>query len=342
MTASREPFVRLALPSKGELDKPTMDFLAACGLAVFRPNDRQYVATIPAIPEITVLFQRVVDIVGKVDEGTVDFGVTGLDVVGERGESHEDVVVMYENLGYGGCELVLAVPDSWVDVSAAEDLADLAVVFKERGRVLRIATKYPNLTRKWLYERSIVHFSLVEAEGALEAAPSMGFADMIADITSSGTTLRENRLKRIAGGTILKSQACLVANKRLLLADPAKQQVARKLLEYIEAHLRAKKYVSITANIRGESPDAIGLSLSRERNLAGLRGPTIARVYPQGREDGNWYTLTIVVERSLLMEVVDHLRRAGATDIAVTRLDYVFDAKSWSYHSFIERLKREK
>lgn len=341
MSAAEQPFIRLALPSKGELEKPTLDFLAAAGMVVSRPNERQYVASIPAIPEIVVLFQRAIDIFSKVDEGSVDLGITGFDILSERGDGRDNIVILYDNLGYGACELVLAVPDSWVDVSSVEDVADLAVLFKEKGKSLRIATKYPNLTKKWLYERGIVQFSLVEAEGALEAGPGMGFADMIADITSSGTTLRENRLKRVAGGTLLRSQACFIGNRRALLEDSRKLHVVRKMLELIEAHLRARKFVSVTANIEGDSADAIALALNKEREVSGLRGPTIARVYARNRGEGNWFMVTVVVEKRALMEVVDQLRKAGGTDIAVARLDYVFDAKSWSYHSLVERLKRE-
>jgi ATP phosphoribosyltransferase len=333
--------IRLALPSKGQLESPTLDFLAAAGLGVSRPNERQYVAGIPAIPEIMVLFQRAADICSKVDEGSVDLGITGFDTVAERGHGREAVVVMYDSLGYGACELVLAVPDTWVDVSSVEDVADLSVLFRDKGKSLRIATKYPNLTKRWLYERGIVQFSLVEAEGALEAAPSMGFADLIADITASGTTLRENRLKRVEGGTLLRSQACFVGNRRALLGNARKLQVVCKMLELIEAHLKAREFVSVTANIEGDSPDAIALSLSKEREASGMRGPTIAKVYSKNRSDGNWFMITIVVDKRVLTDVVDQLRRAGGTDIAVSRLDYLFDSKSWSYHSLVERLKRE-
>jgi ATP phosphoribosyltransferase len=333
--------IRLALPSKGQLEKPTLDFLAAAGLGVSRPNERQYVASIPAIPEIMVLFQRASDIFSKVDEGSVDLGITGFDTVSERGDGRDNVVVMYDGLGYGTCELVLAVPDTWVDVSSVEDIADLSVLFREKGKSLRIATKYPNLTKRWLYERGIFQFVLVEAEGALEAAPSMGFADLIADITASGTTLRENRLKRVTGGTLLRSQACFVANRRVLLGDARKLQVVCKMLELIEAHLKARRFVSITANIEGDSADAIAAGLSKEREASGLRGPTIAKVYSKNRSDGNWFMVTIVVDERVLTDVVDQLRRVGGTDIAVSRLDYLFESKSWSYHSLVERLKRE-
>jgi ATP phosphoribosyltransferase len=332
--------VRFAIPSKGALGAPTLDFLADSGLKVFRPNQRQYVASIPSVPKTAVLFQRVADIVTKVDEGSVDLGITGYDIVHEQRKGHNDIVILYNNLRYGKCELDLAVPESWIDVSSFEDLAELSLLFRENGRELRIATKYPNLTRKWFYEKGITHFALVEAHGALEAAPGIGYADMIVDLVSTGTTLRENQLKRIMGGTILQSQACLIGNKRLLLDDVDKLYTVRTMLELIEAYLRAKKYVHITANIRGESPEAISRSLMRKRDLTGLRGPTISKVYSKMWGEDDWYAVNIVVGRNKLLEATDHLRKVGGVDIAVSSLNYVFDSKSWNYQELVKKLKR--
>ncbi|HBL13124.1 MAG TPA: ATP phosphoribosyltransferase [Cyanobacteria bacterium UBA11162] len=332
--------IRLALPSKGALEKSTLNLLSACGLSVFRPNDRQYVGSIPSLPQLTVLFQRAADIFTKVEEGSADLGITGYDVVCEEGAGHDNVVVICDRLGYGKCELVLAVPESWVDVSSIEDLAELTLLFKEKGRTLRIATKYPNMTRNWLYEKLIVHFSLVEVQGAMEAAPSMGYADMIADVTSTGTTLRENRLKQITGGTLLKSQACLIGNKRLLQADESKLETTKIILELIEAHLKAKTYISITANVQGQSADEIGnylMNNSELRGLTGLRGPTIARVYSNNGDD--WYAVTIVVEQKMLLPAINHLRNAGGTDMTVLSPDYVFGSESWNYQQFFDKLK---
>ncbi len=333
--------LRLALPSKGALEKNTLGLLKACGLSVFRPNDRQYVATIPALPNLTVLFQRAADIFTKVEEGSADLGITGYDVVCEKIEGHDNVIVIWERLGYGGCELVLAVPESWVDVASIEDLADLTLLFKEKGRPLRIATKYPNLTKNWLYQKRIVHFSLVEVQGAMEAAPSMGYADMIADVTSTGTTLRENRLKRLVGGTLLNSEACLIGHKKLLHADAVKLRSTQKILELFEAHLEAKKYLSITANVRGQSADNVAQRLMQKSdlgNLTGLRGPTVAKVYSDKGED--WYAVTIVVSKKVLLPAVDHLRNAGGTDITVLSPDYMFASQSRNYQLFLEKLKR--
>ena len=111
---TKDNFLRIALPSKGALSKGTMDLLSACGLAVSRPNDRQYFGFIPALPQVKVLFQRAGDIFTKVEEGSVDLGITGYDVVCEEGQSHDDVIVIWDKLGYGKCKLVLAVPESWV------------------------------------------------------------------------------------------------------------------------------------------------------------------------------------------------------------------------------------
>jgi ATP phosphoribosyltransferase len=224
-------------------------------------------------------------------------------------------------------------------MSSIEDLADLTLYFKEKGQDLRIVTKYPNMTRNFLYDHRVIHFALVEAKGALEAAPSMGYADMIADVTSTGTTLRENRLKQIMGGTLLKSQACLIGNAELLRQHPQKLELTRLILEAIEANLAAKKYASITANIRGKSPEEVAHCLSHQlelTELAGIRGPTVAKVYAV--DDDDWYAVTILVKQTMLLRAVDHLRKAGGTDIAVFSPDYIFGAQSLIFQRLLDQL----
>ncbi|MEM1170059.1 MAG: ATP phosphoribosyltransferase [Cyanobacteria bacterium P01_H01_bin.35] len=336
---TKDNILRIALPSKGALAKGTMELLSACGLRVSRPNDRQYFGYIPALPQVKILFQRAADIFTKVEEGSVDLGITGYDVVSEESQSHDDVIVIWNKLGYGKCKLVLAVPESWVDVSSIEDLAELTLLFRDKGKNLRIATKYHHLTQKWLYEKLIVHFSLVSVQGAMEAAPTMGYADMIADITSTGTTLRENRLKQIEGGTLLNSQACLIGNKRLLQESEIKLETTKVILELIEAQMESKKYVSITANVEGKSPDEIGDRLmykSELNGISGLQGPTIAKVYSGEKND--WYAVTIVVKQNMLLSAINHLRKVGGTDLTVSTPNYVFASKSQIYEEFLSKL----
>lgn len=333
--------VRLALPSKGALGKLTMDLLANIGLKVNRPNDRQYVATIPAVPEIEVLFQRAADIFVKVHEGSADLGVTGYDVVSEEDPGDGTVITAYETLGYGKCEVVLAVPNSWIDVTSVEDLAELTLLWKAQGKPLRIVTKYKNLTKKLLFDRNITNFVLVDANGALEAAPNMGYADMISDVTSTGTTLRENNLKQVTGGNILKSQACLIANRKALQSDTA-LAITQQILERIEANQEAKKYTSITANVRAGSMDEVGALLtSREQldQLTGQRGPTISKVYTNGEGNNDWYAVTVVVQQEHLFQAVQHLRQVEGQDITVSPPRYIFGPSSKSGEALLQRLK---
>jgi ATP phosphoribosyltransferase len=330
--------LRLALPSKGELDEDTTSFMAACGLRVDRTNPRQYTARIPAAPGIGVIFQRAADILAKVEEGSADAGITGLDIVRENTPEDGDVVVIME-LGYGRCELVLAVPDSWIDVTSVSDLADVTASFKGRGSELRVVTKFPTLTRQFLYRAGITYFSVVEASGALEAAPSMGYADIIADLTSSGTTLRDNRLKRISGGAILQSQACLIGNRKLLGASETKLQAIRTIIELFEGHRRASDYLKVTSNIQGESAESVAQLVMGSPELAGLQGPSVTPVYSKERGAAGWYAVTVVVSKDLLLRAVDHLRKAGGSDVTVSPLTYVFEARSWHFEALQDKIR---
>ena len=325
-TASAAPRLRLALPSDGDLHQPTLDFLRGCGLPVRRPNARRYTGTVPALPGVEVLFQRTADITAKVEEGSAELGITGLDRLLEYRESERRAAVLVENLGYGRCELALAVPDSWLDVTSLADLADLALEFRQEGKQLRIATKYPRLLSAFLYERGVNYFTLTPASGALEAAPAAGYADLIADLTATGATLRENRLKTLDDGAILNSQACLLVNAELLSPSPEARQLARGLTEMMEAHLRAEPYYRLSANVQGPSADAVSAMILARPALAGLRGPTVAQVY--GIEEQGWFSVSVLVKKDRLLAAVDHLRACGAEDVAASQLSYLFDARS--------------
>lgn len=339
--ASPPPGLRLALPSKG-MEAETLEFLAAAGLAVNRSNPRQYRARLQGMAGVEVLFQRAADIFSKVAEGSVDLGITGFDIVREHQREDDDTLVLYSGLGYGHCALVLAVPESWIDVTSVADLAEVSSDLRGRGAELRIATKYPNLTRQFLFDHGITYFSIVESSGALEAAPALRYADVICDLMTSGVTLRENRLKTIAGGTVLESQACLIANRRLLRADPGKVQHTRALLELIEAYLRSREFLSLTANIRGDTAEAVARQVTAHAEVAGLSGPTVAPVFPKAGGESGWFAVTIVVQRDLLQRAVDCLRKAGAANITATGLRYVFDARSWSFEALRRQLEGER
>ena len=336
-TANGKPSLRLLLPSDGDLHQPTLDFLKGCGLSVSRPNARRYTASIPAIPGVEVLFQRTADITAKVEEGSAELGITGMDRLLEYREDVRLAAVLMENLGFGRCDLVLAVPDVWLDVTSLADLADLALEFRQEGKQLRIATKYPRLLSAFLYDRGINYFTLAPASGTLEAAPIAGYADLIADLSATGTTMRENRLKTLEDGTILTSQACLLANAELLAHSPDALELVRGLTEMMEAHMRAEPYFRLTANVQGSSADEVSGMILARPTLAGLRGPTVARVY--NVEEKGWFSVSLLVKKDRLLEAVYHLRECGAVDVSASQLGYLFDDHSHAYETLFGLLR---
>ena len=331
--------LRLALPSK-DWEEDTLRFLGQCGLRVDRSNPRQYRAHMRGLPSgpAEVVFQRAPDIFEEVSAGTVDLGITGFDIFAEHRSEEDDIVVVHDKLGFRRCALVVAVPEGWVDVASVADLAEVGVELRSAGREMRVATKYPNLTRQFLYDRGMTHFSLIEVSGAIEAAPALETADIICDITSSGVTLRENRLKTINGGTVIESQACLIGNRRELSSDAERLDATRGLLELMEAYLRSRQQVSITANIPGEGAADVARRVLASGGAAGLRGPTVAPVFPkEASGEQAWFAVTVVVGEDVLLPTVEALRRAGASEVSATQVRYVFEHRSWTY----EALKRE-
>ncbi|HEX9385470.1 MAG TPA: ATP phosphoribosyltransferase, partial [Anaerolineales bacterium] len=245
-----EQTIRLSLPSKGRLESDALDFLAETGLRVFKPNPRQYEAQVPSLPELGIIFQRPGDIVVSVRQGSIDFGITGMDVIEEKRGSNGDILILHDALGFGHCALTLAVPEGWEQV---KDIPSLKKYSDALERPLRVATKFPVLTERFLTQKEIPH-TLISAEGTLETAPTIGYADAISDLVSSGQTLKDNRLRALPDGVIQPSQAALIANWKVLQTNPNALEMARRLLEYIEAHLRAKENLLVVANMRGESP----------------------------------------------------------------------------------------
>jgi ATP phosphoribosyltransferase len=204
--------IRLALPSKGNLYDGIIELLKTAGYRVRRASDRQYEATIVGQSRFHVVFMRPSDIVIQVHEGRCHLGVTGYDVFAEHALEAELARVVTPDLGYGACRLAVAVPESWIDVSHIMDLVDLTTEFKASGRSFRVSTKYPALVRQYFRRHGIYYYQLVDSEGALELHPSLGIADVIVDLASSGITLKDNRLREIEGGTVLDSAACLIGH----------------------------------------------------------------------------------------------------------------------------------
>lgn len=326
--------IRLSLPSKGRLEVDALDFLAETGLRVFKPNPRQYEAQVPSLPELGIIFQRPGDIVASVRQGTIDFGITGIDVLEEKRGANGDIIILHDALGFGHCALRLAVPEAWADVTDVPSLKMFASTLK---RPLRVATKFPILTERFLKQHDISH-TLISAEGTLETAPTIGYADIISDLVSSGQTLQDNRLRALADGLIQPSQAALIANRKTLQTNPNALEMARRLLEYIEAHLRAKENFLVIANMRGRSPEAIASRMFTQTSVGGLQGPTISPIVTR-ESNQDWYSVSVVVGRSRLPQAITELRSVGGSGIIVSPVTYIFEEEPPRYNAMLAALK---
>lgn len=334
--------IRLGLPSKGVLRDDALAFLENCGLRIFRPNPRQYAATVPNLPGVTVLFQRPGDIVVGVRQGSVDFGITGYDVVSEKAFGSDNLIVLHDALGFGPCTLNIAVPEA-SPVQNMHDLAQWARDLETEQRVLRIATKFPNLTSDMLDRYGVTPFRLIGAEGTLEIAPAIGYADLIADLVSSGTTLRDNHLRPLDDGEILRSEAVLIANRERLQTLPAVLDVAHKLLEMIEAYLRAQGSYQVTANVRGDSPEAIARRMFEQTSIGGLQGPTVSQVVVRDelRSGTGWYAINIIVRKDQIFQAIAELRSIGGSGVIVTPCAYIFEEEPQRYRAMLVALGRD-
>ncbi|NJN66830.1 MAG: ATP phosphoribosyltransferase [Chloroflexaceae bacterium] len=340
--------LRFAIPSKGNGYDGAVRLLESLGLGISRANARQYTARMRGLPDTEVLLHRPEDIVDKVAYGSIDIGITGLDIVHENREDDENLLIIYEDLGFWGVDLVFAAPQAWIDVSSWQDLADLSIELQGQGRPLRIATKYPNLVRRFCYCHGINVFRLIPSAGATEAAPGLGYADIIADITETGTALRDNQLK-VVGGVILHSQACLVGSKRSLKHHAGRLELVRQVLELMEARQNGHKLYSLTANVPGDLVEAVGQQVMRLPELAGLQGPTIAPVWNKhapgadeaasaASEGAGWYEIHVIVPQKALLPATDHLRSIGASSVSAIPVQYTFYAESSVYRRLLEML----
>ena len=212
----------IALPSKGRLKEKAVELFAKTGFELRLPeNARSYHGSlhgVSGVEPIDVAFLSASEIASELVNGNIHAGITGEDLARETIDNAEDHLDFAAKLGFGHADVVIGVPQAWVDVQTMADLDDVAAEFRARhGRRLRIATKYWQLTQGFLADHGIAVYRIVESLGATEAAPSAGQADVIVDITSTGSTLRANGLKILTDGTILKSQANLIISKKVTI-----------------------------------------------------------------------------------------------------------------------------
>jgi ATP phosphoribosyltransferase len=303
----------IAVPSKGRLQENAEAFFARAGFALVRPRGaRDYRGTVAGLDEIEIAYLSAGEIAGQLAAGAVHLGVTGEDLIREMIPRADDKVVLLDGLGFGFANVVVAVPQAWIDVRSMADLDDVATAFRlKHDRRMRVATKYINLTRRFFARHGVIDYRIVESSGATEAAPAAGSAELIVDITTTGATLAANGLKVVDDGVILRSQANLVAARGADWSEGARE-IARLVLDRIVAHTRARAFCEVRTRFKGLDEALLATAKQRFGVVAPYGGPTSSGMMTLHCPPGEVHALATF------------LRQHGAETVVVAELDYVF------------------
>jgi len=316
----------LAVPSKGRLQENAAAFFARAGFQVTQGRGvRDYRGTLKGVENVEVAFLSASEIVAQLAAGTVHMGITGEDLVRETLPNADACVSLLTPLGFGHANVVVAVPQAWIDVRTMADLEDVAAAYRsKRGQPMRVATKYISLTRAYFAAHGVSDYRIVESLGATEGAPASGSAELIVDITTTGATLAANALKILDDGVMLRSEANLVAALRAPWT-PAHRQAARTILGQINAEEEARTSRQMTAYMAQIPP---GMAEALTRFGAGA---------PLGHA-GNAGAVTLHCPKENVPALADWLLAHGAEHVSVQALDYVFGAKNPLYERLAARL----
>lgn len=305
----------IAIPSKGRLKEKSEEWFAKSGFKLCQKGGgRGYSAELSGLGDVDVMLLSAREIATGLIEGQIHLGITGEDLLHDLSGAAETDFEVLHRLGFGGADVIVAVPAAWLDVETMADLEAAGALFRERhGRRMRVATKYLRLTRRFFAERSVGEYRLVESAGATEAAPAAGSAEVIVDITSTGATLKANDLKILQDGVILKSEAALTAS---LKASWSNESLAplRTLLDGVQATARAKTLsrLEMSNSVSEADMSAIGLTMINER--AALCPSEKAR------------------------EAARALTKHGAGTVAITTVDQVFAPENRAFENFVKQV----
>ena len=307
-SALDDPPLVLAIPSKGRLKEQVDGWLAGCGFALEADGgERGYRAALRGLPGAEVRLMSAGDIAVALDAGDIHLGVTGEDLLRETGEALDARVMLLRALGFGRADLVVAAPQSWIDVDTMADIEEVAHHYLGRtGSRLRVATKYAVQTRAFFAAGRIADYRIVDSGGATEGAPAAGLAELVVDITTTGATLAANNLKIVSDGVILKSQAQLAASLR---APWTASQLARvrRLVSSAEARARARELVALRWP---EDHEAAAAGVGAAHLASGAIRQAYGLLAPERR----------------LLDIAAELAQAGVGPVSASRPDYVFEA----------------
>jgi ATP phosphoribosyltransferase len=319
----------LAVPSKGRLQENAEKFFASAGLDLVKPRGaRDYRGAIKNLDGVEIAYLSAAEITAQLAQGAVHLGITGEDLIREMIPQSDERIVFIAGMGFGFANVVVAVPQAWIDVRNMADLDDVATAFRHRhNRKMRLATKYANLTRGFFAEHGIVDYRIVESSGATEGAPAAGTAEMIVDITTTGATLAANGLKILDDGTILRSQANLVA-ARGAAWDQEQREVARLLFDRLAAQRRAGEFREVRTRFAGMNDKLLAAARERYGVVSPFGGPTSSGM------------LTLHCPPDNVHALASFLREHGAEAVSVVALDYVYERANPFYEKLAAELDR--
>jgi ATP phosphoribosyltransferase len=314
----------IASPSKGRLQENAAAFFARAGLELTQGRGaRDYRGAIAGLDGVEVAFLSASEITSRLARGEAHLGVTGEDLVREEIADVARTVELLAPLGFGAANVVVAVPQAWIDVRVMADLADVASGFRARhGRGLRVATKYVNTTRRFFAQHAIDDYRIVESSGATEGAPAAGAADLIVDITTTGATLVANALKVLDDGVILRSQANLVASLTASWSETARE-AARVILSRIAAEEEARTKRDVRTDLAAFPAEAA-------REAETLFGATA--------RNGAAGETVFSCPAKHVGALADWLIGKGATRVTSAKYDYVFTADNSLWRRLATRL----
>jgi len=319
----------IGVPSKGRLQENAHAFFGRAGITLVQPRGgRDYRGTIPELPGVEVVYLSASEITSQLAQGGIHFGVTGEDLVREMIPDADKRVILIDGLGFGFANVVVAVPQAWIDVRTMHDLDDVATAFHAKhDRRMRVATKYVNLTRTFFARHGIGDYRIVESLGATEGAPATGTAELIVDITTTGATLAANGLKVLDDGIMLRSQANLIAS---LAANWGAEEraAARALLDRVAAERRARTMREVRTRFKEADAELVAEAKGRFGVQAPLGGPTSSGM------------LTLLCPPDRVHELAVFLRDAGAETVMVASPEFVFAQENGLYEALVRRLDR--
>ena len=307
----------IAIPSKGRLKEKSESWLTASGFKLRQKGGgRGYSAELKGLPDADIMLLSAREIAEGLIGGQLHVGITGEDLLNDLSSSAASDISVLRRLGFGGADVIVAVPAAWLDVDTMADLEAAGALFRQRhGRRMRVATKYLKLTRQFFAEKSVGEYRLVESPGATEAAPAAGSAEVIVDITSTGATLKANDLKILHDGVILKSEASLTGS---LNADWSEDVIAtlRVFLDGVEATAAAKAFsrLETSSPIPEQKSSELGLTMLSEH--VGLC-PT-----PKASE------------------IARTLNQTGVETVTIAPVGQVFRADNAVFENFVKKMSR--